>query len=187
MVLPAFINSHVHSLARPGASGAFPFIAPSNPSPNRSTANLVASFWTKGIRDKKSVDIKLESKGRQSLVVNIFWFFQKSSRRLSCWCQLTLRSRPLQKGTATSLAWTINGVALLRNNQDVFFSLLSLLSNVLYCMLVIVVYWRCVFGQAVLLLQRVIDFLKNSEAESAAACNHSPAERSFMCDSCWRL
>lgn len=149
----------------------FPFIAPLNPGPNQKYCESCGLILNKRDQRRKISCYKAWKQGQAILVVNIFWFFQKSSRRLSCWCQLTLRSRPLQKGTATSLAWTINGVALLRNKPGHVFFLSSLLYNVLYCMLFIVLYWGCVFGQAVLPLQRVIDFFfKNSEVSSAAAC-----------------
>lgn len=116
MVLPAFINSHVHayfSKARCLQSSLFFYSTIESAS-----AEVQRILWLpleqRGLGNEIALALSLslkrhlENEGRQSLVVNIFWFFQKSSRRLSCWCQLTLRSRPLQKGTAASPAWTIN-------------------------------------------------------------------------------
>lgn len=106
MVPPAAVPGHVRGPARPRRLPPRPLRArlgrPSHPHPVLRPPPEQKG-WGKS---NPPLNKTLESEGRAVSVVNILWFFQKSSRRLSCWCQLTLRSRPLQKGTAASPAWT---------------------------------------------------------------------------------
>ncbi|XP_075767457.1 SRSF protein kinase 2 isoform X14 [Pelodiscus sinensis] len=81
MVLPAFINSHVHSLARPDASGAFPFRARLNQSLQK-YCNLVASFGTKGIRKKNYLIIRLWKTRAGNLGCEYFLIFPEIKQKI---------------------------------------------------------------------------------------------------------